>query len=144
MKIRSKLVAQVGVTRIGFGPFYPLGSKPNEYLPLYSNVFDIVEIDTTFYSSPSAWLVNRWMNVTPENFSFTVKIPQTITHERRLRASDAELSGFLSVLQPLRPKLKCILAQMPPSFNFRDDFAALAEFVQDEKGIRGDIRLAVE
>jgi len=126
------------------GPFYPRGSKPSEYLPFYSNVFDIVEIDTTFYSSPNSWLVNRWMEMTPQNFSFTVKIPQTITHERRLRAYDTELSDFLSVLQPLRPKLKCILAQMPPSFNYRDDFVALAEFVKDDKGTRGDIRLAVE
>ena len=84
------------------------------------------------------------MEVTPPNFSFTAKIPQTITHERRFRAYDTELSNFLSALQPLRPKLKCILAQMPPSFNYRDDFEALAEFVNDDKKTRGDVRLAVE
>jgi len=33
---------------------------------------------------------------------------------------------------------------MPPSFNYRDDFEALAEFVNDDRKTRGDIRLAVE
>ncbi len=126
------------------GPFYPLGSQPHDFLPFYSKVFDIVEIDTTFYSTPNSWLVNRWNEVTPDNFSFTVKIPQMITHERRLRAYDAELSSFLAAIQGLRPKLKCLLAQLPPSFNYRDDFNALEEFVKDEKASRNGVGLAVE
>jgi uncharacterized protein YecE (DUF72 family) len=126
------------------GPFYPLGSQPKDYLPFYSTVFDVVEIDSTFYSSPNDWLVHRWREVTPDDFQFTVKIPETITHEKRLRAYDVELAAFVSLLQGLQPKLKCLLAQMPPSFNFRDDFDALSEFVRDDKAVRGDLKLAVE
>ena len=126
------------------GPFYPPGSQPKDYLPFYSTVFDTVEIDSTFYSSPNDWLVHRWREVSPNDFQFTVKIPETITHEKRLRAYDAELTAFISLLRGLQPKLRCLLAQMPPSFNYKDDFDALSEFLRDDKELRGDTKLAME
>ena len=73
-----------------------------------------------------------------------MKIPETITHGKKLRDYEADFSSFLSNMRDLKPKLRCILAQMPPSFNFRDDFKALTDFVEDAKGIRGDLELAVE
>ncbi len=35
------------------GPFYPRDAKPGDYLKLYSNVFNAVEIDSTYYRTPS-------------------------------------------------------------------------------------------
>ncbi len=130
------------------GPFYPEGSQPKDYLPFYSRVFDAVEIDSTFYSLPNAWLVGRWRDVTPEGFAFTVKLPQQITHEKKLRECEEDLTKFYSVLKGLRPKLKCVLAQMPPSFNYRDDYRALSSFIErwieEAELTSGDLKLAIE
>lgn len=125
------------------GPFYPPGSQPKDFLPYYSHIFDVVEVDTTFYTNPGSWLINRWKNVTPDDFQFTAKIPEEITHEKKLRDYKVELSTFLSLVQGLAPKLSCVLAQLPPYFSYGDDFEALRSFVSDEK-IHGDLRLAVE
>ncbi len=61
-----------------------------------------------------------------------------------VRAYDVEFLNFLSAIEGLGPKLKCLLAQLPPSFNYRDDFDALTNFVNDVKGLRGDTKLAIE
>jgi len=48
----------------------------------YSQVFDYVEIDSTFYSIPSELTVRNWNRTTPNNFRFTTKFPKIITHEK--------------------------------------------------------------
>jgi len=53
------------------GPFYPRDAKPGDYLKLYSNVFNAVEIDSTYYRTPSPLMVANWRKVTPETFLFT-------------------------------------------------------------------------
>jgi uncharacterized protein YecE (DUF72 family) len=41
------------------GPFYPAGMKPADYLTYYATKFDSVEVDSTFYRTPSASTVSR-------------------------------------------------------------------------------------
>lgn len=62
------------------GPFYPKGSKPSEYLSIYAQKFDIVEIDATYYRTPSHQVVDGWNAKTPENFKITAKFPRSIVH----------------------------------------------------------------
>src|SRR6267378_4925783 len=64
------------------GSFYPVGMKPAGYLTYYASQFKTVEVDSTFYGCPSASTVNNWAARTPEDFIFSVKIPQVITHEK--------------------------------------------------------------
>jgi uncharacterized protein YecE (DUF72 family) len=49
--------------------FYPAGMKSTDYLTYYATKFDTVEVDSTFYRTPSAALVNGWDRKTPEGFS---------------------------------------------------------------------------
>ena len=35
------------------GPFYPLGARPADFLSLYAQQFDTVEVDSTYYAIPS-------------------------------------------------------------------------------------------
>src|SRR5258708_14863331 len=63
-----------------------------------------VEVDSTFYHAPSARAVAHWMAQTPDSFRFTCKMPKQITHELRLRDCEAEVEGFLSVLEPLKDR----------------------------------------
>ena len=100
------------------GNFYPIDSKSSEFLKLYSQVFDIVEVDSSFYRSPSAASVRQWKEKTPANFLFTVKMPKRITHELKLDGIEKELSYFEGSLKILGAKLAAVTVQLPPVFRF--------------------------
>ena len=58
------------------GSFYPPGMKSRDFLSYYATQFATVEVDSTFYGCPSARTVNNWAARTPEDFIFSVKVPQ--------------------------------------------------------------------
>lgn len=64
--------------------FYPAGMNPAEYLMYYATKFDSVEVDSTFYRSPSVATVNGWKRNAPPGFSLSSKVPRVITHEQCL------------------------------------------------------------
>lgn len=53
------------------GSFYPPGMKPANYL-YYATRFQTVEIDSTYYRTPSASTVTGWYEKTPPDFIFVV------------------------------------------------------------------------
>ena len=63
------------------GNFYPKNLKSSERLNYYSRIFNITEINSTFYKIPSQEIVRRWNEDTPKYFIFTAKFPSIITHE---------------------------------------------------------------
>jgi uncharacterized protein YecE (DUF72 family) len=98
------------------GPFYPRGTAKKDMLGLYSRIFSTVEIDSTFYAIPSASSVEGWIERTPADFKFSVKLPSEITHKNRLQGSEDHLNHFLDRIQLFGDKLGCILIQLPPDF----------------------------
>jgi uncharacterized protein YecE (DUF72 family) len=110
------------------GPFYPPGTAPAAFLPEYARHFDTVEVDATFYRTPSATMVTNWRERTPPGFIFAAKIPQVITHEKVLQDCDAELGEFLGVMELLGSKLGPLLFQFPyfnkKAFARPEDFLA--------------------
>jgi hypothetical protein len=58
------------------GTFYAAGVRPADYLKYYSSRFRTVEVDSTFYGTPSAATVKRWYEKTPQDFIFAAKVPQ--------------------------------------------------------------------
>ncbi len=111
------------------GPFYPKNAQPGDYLKLYSSVFNAVEIDSTYYRTPSPLMVSNWRKVTPEGFVFAAKFPKKITHEQKLRESAAQLERFYKSMSELREKLAALVIQLPPSFNYKKDKEALELFL---------------
>ncbi len=105
------------------GHFYPSNLDRKDYLKYYSQVFDFVEIDSSFYNAPNVFMTKRWASLTSDNFRFTAKFPRSITHEKRLAAdadSEKELRYFFDVMRPLRTKLLALLLQLPPSLTARE------------------------
>jgi uncharacterized protein YecE (DUF72 family) len=98
------------------GNFYPASTPPGEYLKQYINHFNTVEIDSTFYGIPRKTTVEGWYKTAPENFKFTPKLPQEITHKSDLTGIDNTLTGFLNAISLLKEKLGPILIQFPYSF----------------------------
>lgn len=93
------------------------------HLERYAAVFNAVEINTSFYRPHRISTYERWAASVPESFRFAVKIPKTITHERRLADAGDLLERFLSEVAGLGPKLGPLLLQLPPSLTFRPGLA---------------------
>lgn len=110
------------------GSFYPAASKPQEFLPIYAQSFDTVEIDSTFYRIPSAKTVQQWKERTPKGFTFAAKIPQSITHEKMLVDVHKDLNAFLKVMDLLGEKLGPLLFQFP--YVNRQKFRSLGFFLE--------------
>ena len=122
------------------GPLYPPGTRASEFLPTYARAFRAVEVDSTFYAVPDAKAVRAWMERTPPDFTFALKMPKEITHERRLRDADDLVREFLDRARELGTKLGPILLQMGPDFG-PDELPALEQFVAS---LPRDLRFAVE
>ncbi len=91
--------------------FYPAGMKPADYLAFYSTKFDTVELDNTFYRSPSLKVVKGWDAKTPPGFIFAAKVPSVITHEKVLVNCEPDLKEFLNAMDALGDKLGPLLFQ---------------------------------
>lgn len=126
------------------GVFYPTSSTNK--LSFYSKVYRTAEVDSSFYAYPSKELVLGWARYTPDDFMFSVKLPQLLTHEKRLdpaQGVEADLIRFLSILKPLvaAGKLGPVLIQLPPSFSYQEDHRNFEAFLQN---LPDDVRFAVE
>jgi uncharacterized protein YecE (DUF72 family) len=115
------------MTRIWFGTsgfgykewrptFYPEGLHEKRFLEYYSRRLNSVEIDYTFYRMPSAKLLESWKSATPEEFKFSIKASQQITHRQRLAVPSSPLDYLLSVVLSLESRLGVVLYQLPPFF----------------------------
>jgi uncharacterized protein YecE (DUF72 family) len=111
------------------GSFYPRGMQSGDFLSYYATQFVTVEVDSTFYGCPSARTVNNWAARTPEDFTFSVKVPQVITHEKALVDCDSEFEEFVKTMDILGPKLGPMVFQFPPfdrwKFSKQDSFLAV-------------------
>lgn len=99
------------------GVFYPPKLNQREWLEFYSQHFDTVEINSSFYHLPSEKVFERWQNRTPGNFRFAVKASRFITHRKRLADAEEPLQRFLNNCQGLGKKLGCLLFQLPPQLH---------------------------
>jgi uncharacterized protein YecE (DUF72 family) len=95
------------------GAFYPPGMQSRDFLPFYATRFDTVEVDSTYYRTPSAAVVTGWANKTPPGFLMSAKVPQVITHEKCMLDCDDELKQFVDVMSIMGEKLGPLLLQFP-------------------------------
>jgi len=129
------------------GVFYPpAGRRRKDFdeLAFYSEHFDTVEVNSTFYGQPRDTVSRSWAKRTPARFEFSVKLYQKFTHPKMfeqtvrrsldvpegedaavralVRPSQADLDEFRRGIDPLAVagKLGAVLAQFPPSFKSGD------------------------
>ena len=122
------------------GPFYPPGTRAPDFLRLYARAFGAVEVDSTFYAIPPASTVRGWAKRTPDGFTFALKLPQEITHERRFINAQSVLDEFTDRARELGSRLGPILIQCGPDFApaERDALSAFLSLLPP------DIRFAIE
>ena len=113
------------------GPFYE--SKKGMFTS-YVKVFDTTEVNSTFYRYPTPRMVEGWNRNSPDGFTFAVKLPQVITHDKWL-SLDKDVEGdtgrFLNLLLPLYTsgKLGPILIQLRPKFNYEEHAEVLESYL---------------
>lgn len=121
------------------GSFYPPDMPTTRMLAYYSERFDTVEINYSFYRMPTEKVLADWARGTPENFTFTLKASRRITHDARLQNCSEMTRTFCSRARTLGPKLGVVLFQLPPAF--RKDVAVLSAFLDE---LSDDLRVAFE
>ncbi len=128
------------------GSFYPKAMRSADYLAFYAEHFHTVEVDSTFYGCPSARTVINWAARTPEGFIFSVKVPQTITHEKVLLDCDAEFAEFVETMTLLGPKLGPMVFQFPffDEWKIKDRHAFTDRLIPFLKKLPTDHKFAIE
>ena len=121
------------------GSFYPPKLPSKKWLEYYAQQLGTVEINYTFYRTPSAKTVAGWDAATPEGFTFVLKAPQRMTHFARLKNIDEPLRYFCDVVRKLNTKLGSVLFQLPP--NFKKDIERLGSLLTQ---FPSDVRAACE
>jgi len=100
------------------GGLYPEGLGKGRWLERYAEVFDTVEVNSTFYRLASRDAVRRWVDQTPEGFVFAAKASRYLTHVRRLKEIETGIARYYERIEPLveAGKLGPVVWQLPASF----------------------------
>lgn len=103
------------------GVYYPEKLKATDWLLFYTNDFDIVEINASFYRLPKRETVENWTAKVPADFRFCPKMSRYLTHIKRLKEPEEPLERFFSIFEPMKEKMGPVLIQLPPSLKFDYD-----------------------
>lgn len=130
------------VTKPGDASFYPRGTRSGEMLELYAKVFETIEVDSTVYGvRPGS--IEKWYKQTPENFTFSLKMPREITREKGLsKETFPLLEEFCESALELKKKLGAVLILLSRQFEPTAENASnLREFLSR---LPREIRFAIE
>lgn len=102
------------------GIFYPKQEiTTKNWFAYYAAVFRTVELNAPFYRWPKPATVRRWKRDAPDDFIYTVKVNQLITHERRMVRTKKQVQAYSQeIASVLGEKMGCFLFQFPPSYRY--------------------------
>jgi len=111
------------------GSFYPEKLPPQEMLSFYAERFKAVELNNTFYRLPKPEMIENWKSQVPEDFRFTMKASQGITHFRRLKDSTWATELMLERFAAFEERLGAVLFRLPE--DFKKDLGRLEKFLKE-------------
>lgn len=122
------------------GAFYPkTKGKGFDELKYYSQIFNTVEINFTFYRPPSPAVTKSWISKTPTDFCFAIKLWQKFTHPMKIGrkslqdqwqpVTQEDIDEFRSGIEPLAEagRLGALLLQYPTGFHCTAESKAKVE-----------------
>ncbi len=102
--------------------FYPPKLPQSKWFDFYTEHFNTLELNVTFYRFPTLKLLQGWYDKAPEHFLFSAKVPRSITHFKKLEDTERMLGDFYGLLKEgLAQKLGCVLFQFPPQFSYSEE-----------------------
>ncbi len=127
------------------GAFYPDSLAEREWLDWYTDRFQVVEINNTFYHLPEASVFEGWRERVPADFVMAVKMSRYLTHLKRLLDAEGIVARFMERARLLGPRLGPVLVQLPPRFGVRvERLRAVLDALASASGVRPPVRVAVE
>jgi uncharacterized protein YecE (DUF72 family) len=103
------------------GFFYPKDLPSSKYLAYYSEHFNTLEVNYTFYRLPSDKTIEGWYQKVRKGFKFCLKVNKYITHTKRLKQAGEDIKIFYGLGNILKDKMGAFLFQFPRSFSFNDE-----------------------
>ncbi|MFN7994140.1 MAG: DUF72 domain-containing protein [Bryobacteraceae bacterium] len=97
-----------------YGPFYPEKLPACKMFEFYSQHFDTVELNNTFYRLPLESGLEKWRSAAPKGFCFAAKGSRFLTHMKKLKNPETGIHHFFERVDRLRPKLGPVVFQLPP------------------------------
>jgi uncharacterized protein YecE (DUF72 family) len=112
---------------------YPEGYRDKSRLSYYSSLYNSVEINSSFYRLPQAKTIGKWIGEAGDDFRFTLKAWQNITHVKALDFLEEDVTKFLAVIVHAENKKGCLLFQFPPGLHAsaKDQLFRLLEIVRN-------------
>jgi uncharacterized protein YecE (DUF72 family) len=126
------------------GVFYPDAVTVKDQLAYYASQFNSVEVNTSFYGLPEPSTLLQWVDSVPPGFTFALKAPRVITHEKQLVECRQETLAYLDVLRSLGPAAAPGFLQFPANFTRARYGRRLAEYLDWLARELDGLRLSVE
>jgi uncharacterized protein YecE (DUF72 family) len=108
--------------------FYPEKLAAKDMLSYYASKLPAVELNNTFYRLPQPGVIESWKAQVPENFRFSVKASQGITHFRRLKDAAEATKRMLDIVLGLDDRLAAVIYRMPE--DMEKDLKRLESFLK--------------
>jgi len=137
MDYRGSLLTRFLIGAGGWAYFQVPGLDP---LVAYSKAFNFVEVNSTFYETPSLRLVESWRRRVPPHFQFAVRCHRDLTHKHKLEPTEEAYKAFNEMTAICRMLRADILhMQTPPTLSFsKSKIDSIRNFLHtvDLKGVR--------
>lgn len=124
---------------------FPEAYREASRLTYYATFFNSIEINSSFYKLPMPKTVMKWADQVPENFKFTFKLWQEISHAKNLNFREEDVQKFFVTIAGSGSKKGCVLIQFPPGINntYRQQLQALLYCVK-QNNVDNNWKIAVE
>ena len=147
MKDKNTLKFEIKIGTSGYSyddwrnHFYPPEISKTQMLNFYCQYFKTVEINSSYYRIPTANIIERMAQKTPDDFEFIVKTNRETTHRRM--ENEQAIIQLLNALKPMNEsgKLRGLLAQFPYSFKNNEQNR---KYLYQTKRLVGNVPLFVE
>lgn len=141
-QVEFRLGAPVWADKNYVGTLFPPKTPQRLFLNAYAEQFNSIEVNATRFGSPKPHIIDRWMDSVPEDFKFSLKIPQMVTHRKDMNEYKARvrLDEFFVALAQLGPKNGVSFAVMPNYLRY-EHIDKLQTFVEH---LPQDVPFAIE
>lgn len=109
----SIYIGTSGIVLLGNKTTFPEEFRSSTRLQYYSSIFNSLEINSSFYKLPQAKTFAKWSHEVTENFTFSVKLSQSITHADKLNFEVEDIEKFTSATKELEKHKGAVLIQFP-------------------------------
>ena len=116
------------------GTLFPKETKQKDYLFQYAKQFNSIEVNATRFGTPKRAVLDNWINAVNENFKFSLKVPQIITHRKDI--NDIKSRHQLNELMSFQIQIQKFTKNVSKTANSTVSTRFTCGFFQEVVGVR--------